>query len=116
MKIKFLIIPIIILAFACQNATKEEKTQVTEAKETAEIEKVNVQKVQLNINGMTCTGCENAIQKTINEFDGVYSSKADHQAGIAVIEIDSVKTDLQKVENGINELGYEAKGHEIITK
>ncbi|MFO7827938.1 MAG: cation transporter [Bacteroidales bacterium] len=116
MKIKFLIIPIILLAFACQNATKEDKTKVTEAKDTAEIEKVNVQKVQLNINGMTCTGCENAIQKTINEFDGVYSSKADHQKGIAIVEIDSTKIDLQKVESAINELGYEAKGHEILTK
>jgi copper chaperone CopZ len=63
---------------------------------------------------MTCTGCENAIQKTINEFDGVYSSKADHQTGIAIVEIDSTKVDIQNVENAINELGYQAKGHEII--
>lgn len=116
MKIKLVLIPVILLAFACQNATKEDKSDVTEAEKTEEVVKVNVQKVQLNIDGMTCTGCENAIQKTINEFDGVYLSKADHQEGIAVVEIDSTKVDLQKVENAINELGYEAKGHKILTK
>jgi len=114
MKIKFLFISIIFLAFACQNAPKE-ATQTSE--ETAEIvAKVNVKKAELNINGMTCTGCENAIQKTINEFEGVYASKANHENGTAVFEFDSTKVDILKVEEAINELGYEANGHTLLAE
>ncbi len=114
MKIKVLLFSILFLAFACQNAPKEEKD--VETSKTEDVEKINVQTVQFAISGMTCTGCENAIQKTINEFDGVYSSKADHQDGIALIEVDSVKVDLQKIEQAINELGYEAKGYKKLSK
>lgn len=108
MKIRLVIIAIILLAIACKNIPKEESNQ------TELIEKVNVQKLELTIEGMTCTGCENAIQKTIDEFEGVYASKADHVNGIAVIEIDSTKVDILKVEKAINELGYISKGHNIL--
>ena len=76
----------------------------------------NAQKIELNIDGMTCTGCENAIQKTINEFEGVYTSKADHVKGIALVELDSTKVDILKVKEAINELGYEAKEYRILTE
>jgi len=114
MKLKNLLILIILFAFACNNAPKENIVQ--EAESTEKVVKVNVQKLELNIEGMTCTGCENAIQKTINEFEGVYSSKADHQNGIAVIEIDSTKVDILKVEKAINDLGYISKGHHMLAE
>jgi len=115
MKIRFLIISIVLLAFACKEAPKE--TIESKPKEAVEeVTMVNVQKVELNINGMTCTGCENAIQKTINEFEGVYASKANHENGTAVIEFDSTKVDILKVETAINDLGYEALGHNLLTE
>lgn len=112
MKLKILFIPVILFAFACQNAPKEkpkDSPQPVEQKIMA-----NAQKIELSINGMTCTGCENAIQKTINEFDGVYSSKADFEKGIAVFEFDSVKVDISNVKSAINDLGYEAMEHSIL--
>jgi copper chaperone CopZ len=113
MKLKCLLILVILFAFACKNTPKE---NVVQEELTEEITMVNVQKIELNIVGMTCTGCENAIQKTIDEFDGVYSSKADHVNGIAILEIDSTKVDVIKVKDAINELGYEAKDHNILNE
>ncbi|MBI9054151.1 MAG: heavy-metal-associated domain-containing protein [Bacteroidales bacterium] len=115
MKIRLLSISIILLAFACQNAPKE--TSIDQPKEPiVKVEMINVQKVELAIDGMTCTGCEKAIQKTINDFEGVYASKANHENGTAVFEFDSTKIDILKVEAAINELGYEAKGHTVLTE
>lgn len=117
MKFKFLFIPILVFAFACQNTPKEtsqEKEPGT--KEPSQEVMVNAQKIELQIEGMTCTGCENAIQKTINEFEGVYTSKADHEKGVAVVELDSTKVDILKVKDAINELGYEAKEHHMLTE
>lgn len=117
MKIKFLLIPILLIAFACQNTPKETTEQAEETTETAEeVISANTQKVEINIKGMTCTGCENAIQNAINEFEGVYSSKADFEKGIAVLEFDSTKVDISKVELAINDIGYEATGHNILNE
>ena len=113
MKIKFLLFPVLALAFACQNTPKEiTETQTEEIVE--EVAMVNVQKVELNINGMTCTGCESAVQKAIDEFEGVYTSKANHKNSIAILEFDSTKVDLLKIEEAINELGYEAQGYSVL--
>ncbi|MCB2194571.1 MAG: cation transporter [Bacteroidetes bacterium] len=117
MKFKFFLIPILVFAFACQNTPKEksqENEPVTE--EPSQEVMVNAQKIELQIEGMTCTGCENAIQKTIDEFEGVYTSKADHEKGIAIVELDSTKVDILKVKDAINELGYEAKEHHMLTE
>jgi len=114
MKIKNLLILIILFAFACNTAPKEKIVQKEGT--TEKVAMVNVQKIELNIEGMTCTGCESAIQKTINEFEGVYSSKADYVNGIAVLELDSTKVDVIKVKDAINELGYEAKDHNILNE
>lgn len=117
MKIKYLIIPVLLLAFACQNTPKETTEQAEETTETTEeIIVANAQKVEININGMTCTGCENAIQNAINEFEGVYSSIADFEKGIAILEFDSTKVDMANVKHAINDLGYEAKEHSILTE
>lgn len=117
MKIKYLFILIILFAFACQNKPQENTQESEVATETTEqIVMENASKVEINIEGMTCTGCENAIQKTINEFDGVYSSKADHEKGVAIFEFDSTKVDISKVELAINELGYKAKGHTVLAE
>ncbi len=113
MKLKYLLILVILFAFACKNTPKE---NIEQEGVTNEIAMVNVQKVELNIDGMTCSGCENAIQMTIDEFDGVYSSKADHVNSIAVLEIDSTKVDVVKVMDAINEMGYEAKDYNILSE
>ncbi|NOQ27062.1 MAG: hypothetical protein GQ564_17000 [Bacteroidales bacterium] len=117
MKIKFLLIPILLFAFACQNTPKETTEQAEETTETTEeVIVANAQKVEINIKGMTCTGCENAIQNAINEFEGVYSSKADFEKGIAILEFDSTKVDMANVKLAINDLGYVAAEHSIVTE
>lgn len=120
MKIKFLFIPILLIAFACQNTPKETTEQAEETTETTETTEevmvANTQKVEINIKGMTCTGCENAIQNAINEFEGVYSSKADFEKGIAILEFDSTKVDLVNVKLAIKDLGYVAAEHSIVTE
>ena len=108
MKIKFLFIPILLFAFACQNTPKETTEQAEDISETTEeVITANVQRVEINIKGMTCTGCENAIQETAKSFEGVYSAKADYEKGVAILEFDSTKVDVANLEYAIDELGYE---------
>lgn len=114
MKIKYLLIAITLIAFACKNTTQETEVKTETPKE--EIAKLNVQKIEFSIDGMTCTGCENTIQNTINAMEGVYTSKADHEKGIAVAEVDSTIVDLAQIEAAINNVGYKSKGHHVLSK
>lgn len=117
MKLKLLIGLFFLFAMACQNKPKEtEQKSEPVAKEQKQEVPETAQKVEIQISGMTCTGCENAIQKTIDGFDGVYTSKADHQKGIAIVELDSTKVDLNQVKDAINEMGYEAKDHNMLNQ
>ena len=66
MKIKILIILATVFVLSCQNTPKE-NTEQTETPINQEV-LANAQKVEINIEGMTCTGCENTIQNKISEF------------------------------------------------
>lgn len=114
MKIKLFFIPFILFAFACQNTPKQVEEKVKE--HTKEVVLANAQKIEINIEGMTCTGCENTIKNTIGGFEGVYSTDADFEKGIAVLEIDSTKVDISKIEEAINEVGYKATGHKKMSE
>lgn len=114
MKFRLLFIPIILLAFACQNTPKQSEKQVKE--NTEEVILANAQKIEISIEGMTCTGCENTIKNTISGFEGVYSTDANFEKGIAVLEIDSTKVDILKIEEAINEVGYKATGHKKMSE
>lgn len=40
----------------------------------------------IKVSGMTCTGCEETIQSTLNPIEGVKSVQADHKTGIIRIQ------------------------------
>lgn len=47
-----------------------------------------MERVELNVEGMTCGGCVNSIQNALNGHDGVASATADLEAKRVTIEFD----------------------------
>lgn len=70
------------------------------------IDKANVLKTIINVEGMTCEGCELAIQGNISKLDGVVSVKASHTDKNTVIEYDKTQTNAKEIEKVISETGY----------
>lgn len=62
--------------------------------------------VAVNIEGMTCSGCEKAIENNIKAMEGVGKVKADHKEGMAWIEYDSTKVDVSSFFSTIRSTGY----------
>ena len=117
MKFKVLLFVATLFVLSCQNSPKSSTEQTENQTDTLKQEILaNTQKIEISIEGMTCTGCENTIQNKINEFDGVYSVKASHEQGLAVVEIDTTKADILKIEEAINQVGYKATGHKKVTE
>ena len=64
--------------------------------------------VILPVQGMTCEGCEMAINETLEKMDGVFRSGASHKDGNVKVHYDHEKTKPALFVNAINELGYRA--------
>lgn len=69
---------------------------------------VQTAKIDLAIEGMTCTGCENTICSNLEKLPGVKSVTASHVDGRAVIEFEPGKVDTVKIKETVDGLGYKA--------
>ena len=61
--------------------------------------------INLNINGMTCSGCSSHIEKDLNVKDGIVSSTVNHETGEGKFVYDTNKISNQDVINAINNVG-----------
>lgn len=66
-----------------------------------------MEQVELRVRGMTCTGCEQAIQRALARLDGVMRSVADHRGEQVRVVFDSKRTSEQAVRSCIQQAGYE---------
>jgi len=64
--------------------------------------------IDLTIEGMTCTGCENTICSNLEKLPGVKSVTASHTGGNAIIEFEPGKVDTIKMKETVDGLGYKA--------
>ena len=69
--------------------------------------------VNLDIEGMTCTGCENTIKDAVGKVAGVTEVTASHTDGLAIVKYDSTKTNVKTISDAIIEAGYTVKGEKI---
>jgi copper chaperone CopZ len=65
--------------------------------------------MEVSINGMTCTGCEQTIQTNIGKLEGIKSVKASFTTGNAVIEYFPGIVDSVKIKEAITGSGYKVK-------
>ncbi len=69
-----------------------------------------MEQINLRVSGMTCTGCENRVERTLKDVDGVRHVNADHQAGAVTVMLDEHKTDRSAVRARIEQAGYQVQG------
>jgi copper chaperone CopZ len=99
-KIAFILFSaILLITISCKN--KSEKSVKTDAEVPARME--------ILINGMTCTGCEQTIQNNVSKLDGIKSVKASFTLGNAIIEYLPGRADTVKIKETVNGSGYTFK-------
>ncbi len=67
----------------------------------------NIKTIELNVTGMTCTGCENTIETALTKIEGVASAEALHTKATTTVSFDSTKVDQELLTQTINNLGYQ---------
>jgi periplasmic mercuric ion binding protein len=87
--------------------------QVYPSKSTqSNIKKTSVQKINrvtLKVSGLTCAGCSIALQKEIENIDGVINNSIKYPGDIAIIEFDSLKTTLNVLKNVFKKKGFKVE-------
>jgi copper chaperone len=68
---------------------------------------VAVNSATLNVKGMSCSHCVNAIEKALKELGGVESINVDLKGGKVTVSYNDTAIDLVKVKNVIEDAGYD---------
>ncbi|MCK4990723.1 MAG: heavy-metal-associated domain-containing protein [Bacteroidales bacterium] len=66
--------------------------------------------VTLNVEGMTCDGCENAIKAGVESLDGIAEVESSHEEGWTKVKYDKAVTSAEDIEGKITDTGYTVKG------
>ncbi len=74
----------------------------------------NITEAKLYIEGMTCTGCEESVNYTLRNQEGVLSAVSSYETGIAYVKYDKSKVKPEQLAQAIeDEVGYKVKSYEI---
>lgn len=65
--------------------------------------------MNLKVEGMTCTECEQSIAKGVHELAGIDSISANHLDSTAFVRFDTTKTNLKEIAAAIAKRGYVVK-------
>jgi copper chaperone CopZ len=85
---------------------KSDKSVDEESKSITAIE-IPVEKYNVKIEGMTCTGCEQTIQNVVSGFEGIKKVEASYEKGYAIIEAEEGKLDTLAIKEKVSESGYQ---------
>ncbi len=66
--------------------------------------------VTLNVNGMTCDGCENAIKAGVENLEGIAEVESSHEESWTRVKFDKNVTSLEEISKKITDTGYEVAG------
>lgn len=77
------------------------------------IESGNIAEANFNIEGMTCTGCEEHIKHAVAQLPGYIEATANYKEERATVKFDKSKTNADEVIAAINETGYKVTGIKI---
>lgn len=70
------------------------------------VQESQIQTITLNIEGMTCTGCEASVETAANGVEGVLEADASYDSGQATVKYDKSKTDGEAITAAINKTGF----------
>ncbi len=63
---------------------------------------------QLDIQGMTCTACANAIEKGVSKIEGIHLASVNFASETLMLDYDDQLVDMDQVTETIDKLGYKA--------
>ncbi len=80
------------------------------------IENDNIRQTELKISGMTCQGCAEHVNHSLDGVPGVLEHNTSYNAGTSIVKYDMRKTTEQELVNAVNATGYAVTGTRLIER
>jgi len=111
-KMKKIILALLVLTIitSCQSKEKDNKKQ-EENPDLIEIKAENVVRIELQIGGMTCAGCENTISSGLLSLHGVTEVSVSHLDSNAIVLYDTSLVRIEDLKSVVEEKGYDFLGN-----
>ncbi|SMO41540.1 Copper chaperone CopZ [Saccharicrinis carchari] len=98
----------LLFVVACQSPQKKQSQSTThETIETNAVASEDAVIFELAVDGMTCTGCEQTVIKSVESLDGVQWVTASHANAKVMVALNKTKPDTASVRQKINDTGYQ---------
>ncbi|MDD2556232.1 MAG: cation transporter [Syntrophaceticus sp.] len=68
-----------------------------------------MEKLMLKVEGMQCGHCKNAVEKAVNQLNGVLEASADVEQGALTVSFDPEKVGELQIKNAVETAGYKVK-------
>jgi copper chaperone len=68
-----------------------------------------MEKVTLNVQGMSCNHCVKAVEGSVGELNGVSSVKVNLKANTVDVEYNNQEVSLDKIKETIDDQGYDVE-------
>lgn len=108
---QFIIILIAGLALnACQGSADTRSETAGDEKPVVQVAPENLASISFDVEGMTCTGCENSVKSSLENIPGVVEASASHETGITTVKYDKTLVSASDMEEGIQSRGYKVRG------
>jgi len=78
----------------------------TQKKNNIVTNQVDIKRTEIQIEGMTCTGCEEHITHEVNKLTGIIKTTASYESGNAIIEFNQTQTNIEEIQKAIERTGY----------
>ncbi|HRY98492.1 MAG TPA: cation transporter [Bacteroidales bacterium] len=102
------LLPLFLILFlaACSNTSSQKDQGGDDHTIIAE----HVKTLVLDVQGMTCNGCENTVQESVSSLAGITEVKASHTDSVAIVSFDPGQTSVEDIQEAITKVGYEVTG------
>lgn len=112
MKKIFLLFAVAAFLIAGCNTSGEKTGNETESP-AAKINPEKLVRFDLDVSGMTCTGCEQTIETGVSELAGISEVKASHMEATAYVVADTSLTSIDEIKGAIESKGYKVVDSKI---
>ncbi len=73
------------------------------------VDEANLETIKLDIEGISCTGCEENINYSVSQLEGIIAVKTSFKKGTAVIKFDNSRASLTEIKEVIKSRGFAIK-------
>lgn len=100
---------LLFFSVACDNSSNQEKN----SEKDKSFNPANLQTIEVAVYGMTCEGCERAVQGAVGSLKGVKEVRASHTDSLAIVTYDKTVSSFQDIKTAIDGKGYEAVDYQV---